>query len=50
MQQTAADDRALRAVGKRVLHNHLSTCVTTAMEGGDPPVREELMQALSRAP
>lgn len=48
LQQIAAVQKALDAVGNIVLRNYLERCVTTAIEGGDPLIYDELMQVLSR--
>lgn len=48
LQQIAAVQKALDAVGNIVLRNYLERCVTTAIEGGDPLIYDELMQVFSR--
>lgn len=48
LQQIAAVHKALDAVGNLVLRNYLERCVTTAIEGGDPLIYDELMKVLSR--
>lgn len=48
LQQIAAVQKALDAVGNIVLRNYLERCVTTAIEGGDPLIYDELMTALTR--
>ena len=48
LQQIAAVQKALDAVGNLVLRNYLESCVTTAIEGGDPLIYDELMQVLTR--
>lgn len=48
MQQIAAVQKALDAVGDIVLRNYLERCVTTAMEGGDPLIYDELMKVVTR--
>ena len=48
LQQIAAVQKALDAVGNIVLRNYLERCVTTAIEGGDPLIYDELMKVLSR--
>lgn len=48
MQQIAAVQKALDAVGNLVLRNYLERCVTTAIEGGDPLIYDELMKVLTR--
>ncbi len=48
LQQIAAVQKALDAVGNLVLRNYLERCVTTAIEGGDPLIYDELMKAISR--
>ena len=48
LQQIAAVQKALDAVGNMVLRNYLERCVTTAIEGGDPLIYDELMTVLSR--
>lgn len=48
LQQVAAVQKALDAVGSIVLRNYLERCVTTAIEGGDPLIYDELMTVLNR--
>lgn len=48
LQQIAAAQKAMDAVGNVVLRNYLERCVTTAIEGGDPLIYDELMRVLSR--
>ena len=48
LQQIAAVQKALDAVGNIVLRNYLERCVTTAIEGGDPLIYDELMTVLTR--
>ena len=48
LQQIAAVHKALDAVGNIVLRNYLERCVTTAIEGGDPLIYDELMRVFSR--
>ena len=48
LQQIAAVQKALDAVGNLVLRNYLERCVTTAIEGGDPLIYDELMRVFSR--
>ena len=48
LQQIAAVQKALDAVGNIVLRNYLERCVTTAIEGGDPLIYDELMKVLTR--
>ncbi len=48
LQQIAAVQKALDGVGTIVLRNYLERCVTTAIEGGDPLIYDELMQVFSR--
>lgn len=48
LQQIAAVQKALDAVGNIVMRNYLERCVTTAIEGGDPLIYEELMTVLTR--
>ena len=48
LQQIAAVQKALDAVGNIVMRNYLERCVTTAIEGGDPMIYDELMTVLSR--
>ena len=48
LQQIAAVQKALDAVGNLVLRNYLERCVTTAIEGGDPTIYDELMTVLTR--
>lgn len=48
LQQVAAVQKALDAVGNLVLRNYLERCVTTAIEGGDPLIYDELMTVLTR--
>ncbi len=48
LQQIAAVQKALDAVGTIVLRNYLERCVTTAMQSGDPLIYDELMTVFSR--
>ena len=48
LQQIAAVHKALDAVGNIVLRNYLERCVTTAIEGGDQAIYDELMTVLTR--
>ncbi len=48
LQQIAAVQKALDGVGAIVMRNYLERCVTTAIEGGDPLIYDELMKAISR--
>ncbi len=48
LQQIAAVQKALDAVGNIVMRNYLERCVTTAIEGGDPLIYDELMTVLVR--
>lgn len=48
LQQITAVQKALDAVGNVVLRNYLESCVTTAIEGGDPLIYDELMKVLTR--
>ncbi len=48
LQQIAAVQKALDAVGGIVMRNYLERCVTTAIEGGDPTIYDELMTVLTR--
>lgn len=48
LQQIAAVQKALDAVGNIVMRNYLERCVTTAIEGGDPTIYDELMTVLTR--
>ena len=48
LQQIAAAQKAMDAVGSLVLRNYLERCVTTAIEGGDPLIYDELMKVLTR--
>ncbi len=48
LQQIAAVQKALDAVGNIVLRNYLERCVTTAIEGGDPLIYDELMKVFAR--
>ena len=48
LQQIAAVHKALDAVGNIVLRNYLESCVTVAIEGGDPLIYDELMTVLAR--
>ena len=48
LQQIAAVQKALDAVGNLVLRNYLERGVTTAIEGGDPLIYDELMTVLTR--
>lgn len=48
LQQIAAVQKALDAVGNLVLRNYLERCVTTSIESGDPLIYDELMTVLTR--
>lgn len=48
LQQIAAVQKALDGVGNIVLRNYLERCVTTAIEGGDPLIYDELMRVFAR--
>jgi len=48
LQQITAVQKALDAVGNIVMRNYLERCVTTAIEGGDPTIYDELMTVLTR--
>ena len=48
LQQIAAVQKALDGVGNIVMRNYLERCVTTAIEGGDPLIHDELMTVLTR--
>ncbi len=48
LQQITAVQKALDAVGNIVMRNYLERCVTTAIEGGDPMIYDELMTVLTR--
>ena len=48
MQQIAAVQKALDAVGNLVLRNYLESCVTIAIEGGDPLIYDEVMKVMTR--
>jgi DNA-binding FrmR family transcriptional regulator len=48
LQQISAVQKALDAVGNIVMRNYLERCVTTAIEGGDPMIYDELMTVLTR--
>lgn len=48
LQQITAVQKALDAVGNIVMRNYLERCVTTAIEGGDPMIYDELMTVLAR--
>jgi DNA-binding FrmR family transcriptional regulator len=48
LQQIAAVQKALDGVGNIVMRNYLERCVTTAIEGGDPTIYDELMTVLTR--
>ena len=48
LQQIAAAQKAMDSVGNLVLRNYLERCVTTAIEGGDPLIYDELMKVLTR--
>ncbi len=45
---TTTVDSTPDAVGSSVLRNYLARCVTTAIEGIDPLIYEELMRSFSR--
>lgn len=48
LQQIAAAQKAMDAVGTVVIRNHVERCVTSAIEGGDPLIYDELMKVLNR--
>ena len=48
LQQIAAVQKALDGVGAIVMRSYLERCVTTAIEGGDPLIYDELMKVISR--
>ena len=48
LQQITAVQKALDAVGNIVMRNYLERCVTTAIEGGDPMIYDELMTVFAR--
>ena len=48
LQQIAAVQKALDAVGNIVMRNYLERCVTTAIEDRDPMIYDELMTVLTR--
>ncbi len=48
LQQIAAVQKALDGVSALVMRNYLERCVTTAIEGGDPLIYDELMRVISR--
>ena len=48
LQQIAAVQKALDAVGNIVMRNYLERCVTTAIEDGDQMIYDELMTVLTR--
>ncbi len=48
LQQIAAVQKALDAVGAIVLRNYLERCVTSAIEDHDPLIYDELMRVISR--
>ncbi len=48
LQQIAAVQKALDAVGTIVLRNYLERCVTSAIEDHDPLIYDELMRVISR--
>ena len=48
LQQIAAAQKALDGVGAMMMRNYLERCVTTAIEGGDPLIDDELMKVISR--
>ena len=48
LQQIAAVQKALDGVSALVMRNYLERCVTTAIEGGDPLIYDELMKVISR--
>lgn len=48
LQQISAVQKALDGVGTVVLRNYLERCVTSAIEGGDPLIYDELMRVFSR--
>ena len=48
LQQIAAVHKALDAVGNMVMRNYLERFVTTAIEGGDPTIYDEVMTVLTR--
>jgi DNA-binding FrmR family transcriptional regulator len=48
MQQLAAAEKALAGINKMVMRNYLERCVTTAINGGDPLIYDELMRVIYR--
>lgn len=48
LQQTAAAQKAMDAVGTVVVRNYVERCVTSAIGGGDPLIYDQLMKVLNR--
>ena len=46
LAQTRAVERALQKLDGVILHNHLNTCVTTAIQGDSPAERERVIGEL----
>jgi len=48
LQQTSAVQSALEAVSRKVARNYLESCVTEAINSGDPLIYDELMRVIFR--
>lgn len=48
LDQIAAAQKALDGVAHKVMRNYLETCVTVAVNGGDPLIYDELMGVIFR--
>ena len=47
IRQIQAVQASLDHLSARILENHLSTCVTTAVRGDDPDAREKVLKEIS---
>ncbi len=48
LQQASAVQSALEAVSRKVARNYLESCVTDAINSGDPLIYDELMRVIFR--
>ncbi|MBN1439982.1 MAG: metal-sensitive transcriptional regulator [Anaerolineales bacterium] len=47
IRQIQAVQAALNRLSSRILENHLQSCVTTAVRGGDPDAREKVLKEIA---
>jgi DNA-binding FrmR family transcriptional regulator len=47
IRQIQAVQASLDALSAKILENHLNTCVTTAVRGNDPDVREKVLHEIT---